>query len=227
MYVLLLCLVHLGNKLLGQRLAVDLHGIAIAAAANGDVRERLSRLVPLTRQSCDYARRRIVLVQRRAQLLSCLCQLLFEGVCLEYNGVPLILEGAEKRRDRGEVRRPRADDLRRLELDQILDGQVFTGDRICVVFGDVRLDQALFENIAALARCDGFPWSFSRYGAKHCGGCGEIGASSDALQLGVAQSRFLKTKRANAQNGKRHLLYSSAATHHLSITTHRSSSLDA
>jgi hypothetical protein len=120
-YALLLCLVNLGDKLLRQRLAVDLHSIAIVAAADGDVRERLSGLVPLTRQSRNYARCRVVLIQRCAQLLSCLRQLLLEGVCLEYDGVPLILEGAEERRDGCEVRRSRADDLRRLELDQILD----------------------------------------------------------------------------------------------------------
>jgi hypothetical protein len=79
----------------------------------------------------------------------------------------------------------------------------------------MRLDQALLEDIAALARRDGFPWSFSGYGAKHCGGCGRVGASSDALRLGVAWSRFLKIKRASAQNGKRHVLYFSEVTHKL------------
>jgi hypothetical protein len=71
-YALLLCLVNLGDKLLRQRLAVDLHSIAIAAAADGDVRERLSCLVSLLLQACNYACRRLDLVERCAQLLSCL-----------------------------------------------------------------------------------------------------------------------------------------------------------
>jgi hypothetical protein len=60
--------------------------------------------------------------------------------------------------------------LRRFELDEVLDREVFARDGVGVVFGDVRLDQTLFEDIAALARRNGFPWSFSGYGAKHCGG---------------------------------------------------------
>jgi hypothetical protein len=47
--ILCLRLVHLGDQLLGQRLAVDLHRIAVAGApSDGDVGQRLPCLVPLT-----------------------------------------------------------------------------------------------------------------------------------------------------------------------------------
>jgi hypothetical protein len=112
-YVLRLCLVNLGNQVLWQALAVDLHGVAVgcAAAADGDVRQCFPGLVALTRQARDHACGGIVLVQGGAELLSRLRQLLLERVRLEHNGVPLVLEGAEQRGDGGEVRRARGDDL--------------------------------------------------------------------------------------------------------------------
>jgi hypothetical protein len=73
-------------------------------------------------------------------------------VCLEHDGVPLVLESAEQRGYRREVWRARGDDLRRLELDQVLDSELFAGDGIRVVFGDVGLDQALFKDIATASR---------------------------------------------------------------------------
>lgn len=161
-YILLLCLVNRGGERLRQRLAIDLHGIsAVAAAADGHVRQGLAGLVPLTRQPRHHAGRRIVLVQRCAQLLSCLRKLLLERVCLEDNGVPLVLEGAEERGDGCEVRWAWGDDLRRLELDQILDREILARDGVGVHFGDVRLDEALLEDIATLARRDGLAGSFS------------------------------------------------------------------
>jgi len=169
-YVLCLCLVDLGDQLLGQFLAVDLHRIAVAGAScYGDIRQRLSRFISLTCQPRDYSCGRIVLVEGSAELLSRLRQLLLERVRLEDEGVPLVLEGIEERRYRREVRRARRDDLRRLELDQVLDGQVLARDGVGVVLGDVCLDQALLENVAALARGDGLPRSFSRDGAEHGG----------------------------------------------------------
>jgi hypothetical protein len=172
-YVLCLCLVDPGDQLFGQRLAVDLHGVAVgaAAAADGDVGQRLACLVSLARHARNHARGGIVLVERRAELLSCLRQLLLERVCLEHNGVPLVLEGAEQRGDRREVRRTRGDDLRRLQLNQVLDGELFAGDGICVVLGDVCLDQALLEDVPAFARGNGLPGRFSRNGAEHVGVC--------------------------------------------------------
>lgn len=184
--LLLLCLVNLGGERLRQRLAIDLHGIAaVAATADGHIRQSFAGLVPLARQSRNYASSRIVLVERCAQLLSCLRELLLKRVRLEHNGVPFVLEGAEKRGDRCEVRRARVDDLRRLKLDQVLDGEVLARNGIGVVFGNVRLDETLLEDISALARRDGLAGSFSRYGAEHCDGCGEIGAAGRALSLEV------------------------------------------
>jgi hypothetical protein len=174
-HVLCLCLVDLRDQLVGQRLAVDLHGVAVgAAAADGHVRQRLACLVSLARHARNHARGGIVLVQRGAELLSRLRQLLLERVCLEHNGVPLVLEGAEQRGDRREVGRARGDDLRRLELNQVLDGELFAGDGIGVVLGDVCLDQALFEDVSAFARGDGLPGRFSRNGAEHGGVCGGL-----------------------------------------------------
>lgn len=112
-------------------------------------------------------------------------QLLLQRVCFEHNGVPFVLEGAQESGDGCEVWRAGVDDLRRLELDQVLDREVFTCDGVGVVLSDVSLDQALLKDIAALARRDGLTWSFSRYGAEHCGGCGEIVAIRHALSLGV------------------------------------------
>jgi hypothetical protein len=102
-------------------------------------------------------------------------------VGLEHDGVPLVLEGAEQRGDGGEVGRARRDDLRRLQLDQVLDGEIFARDGISVVLGDVGLDQALFENIAALARRNWLARSFSRDSAKHVVVCGGGGSAEGVL----------------------------------------------
>lgn len=130
-------------------------------SADGHIGQRFTRLVPLARQSRNHPCRRVVLIQRRAELLSRLRQLLLERVCFEHNGVPLVLENAEQRRDRREIRRPRRDDLWCLELDEILNREIFPRDRIRVVFCHVSLDQPFFEHIAALARSNGVPGSFS------------------------------------------------------------------
>lgn len=96
-----MCLVDLGDQLLGQSLTIDLHGVAIGSSAStdGDIGKSLSCLVPLARQACDNAGGRVVLVEGGAKLLSRLRQLLLECVRLKDNGVPLVLEGAEERRD--------------------------------------------------------------------------------------------------------------------------------
>lgn len=152
----MLRLVHLGGQFLGQALVVHLHRVPIgsAATADGHVGQRLPRLVSFARQSRNNARRGVILVERSAQLLPRLRELLLQRKRLEHNRVPLVLERAEQRRDRGEVRRAGRHYARRLELDEVFDREVLARDGVGVVFGDVRFDEPLFEDVAALARGD-------------------------------------------------------------------------
>ena len=138
----MLCLVHLGDQLFWQALPIHLHRIPICrtSTADGHVRQRLSRLVSLARQSRDDACRCIVLVQRRAELLPRLSELLLQRESLQHNRIPLVLESAQKRWYRREVWRAGCDDSRRLELDQVVDRELLPSDGVGVVFGDVRLD---------------------------------------------------------------------------------------
>jgi hypothetical protein len=167
---LLLCRVDLGGKRLRQRLAVNLHSLAVGgtASADGHIRQGIASFVAFPCQTRDDACGSIVLVEGSAELLSRLRQLLLERVRLEHNGVPLVLESAEQGGDRCEIRRAGCDDLGRLELDEVLDGELLARDGVGVVFGNVRLNQALLENIAALSRRDRVSGSLSGYGAKHC-----------------------------------------------------------
>lgn len=198
-HILLLRLVHLGGQLLGQALVVHLHRVSIGSAstADGNIRQRFPRLVSFTRQSRNHARRSVILVQRRAQLLPRLRKLLLQRKRLEHNRIPLVLERAEQRRDRGEVRRAGRHYTRRLELDEVFDREVLAGDGVGVVFGDVRFDEPLFEDIAALARGDGRLRCFPGDCAQHGGGSGVGGLRRAAAcrgwnfwRNGASASRF-------------------------------------
>lgn len=131
---LLLCLFHKSYKLLRQALAVHLHGIALAASTDGDVGQCLARLVSLLGYPRDDPRRRIVLVQRSTQLLPRLRQVLLERMRLQNQRIPLVLEGAEHGRYRGEVGRARSDDIGRLELDEVLRREILASNGVGVVF---------------------------------------------------------------------------------------------
>lgn len=78
-----LCLVHLGNDLVGQGLAIDMHSIAIRYTIRRTTSylhsgQRISCFIPLSLQSRNHPLCRIIVVQRGAQLLSSLGQLLLE-----------------------------------------------------------------------------------------------------------------------------------------------------
>ncbi len=129
-----------------------MHRIAIGSSrtprADCDLRQRVPRLVPLPLQPRNHPRRRVILVQRRAELLSCLRKLLLQLERLERYGVPLVLEGGQEGGDRGEGGRAWTDDARGLELDEVVGRQFFAVDWVRAVLGDVGLDQALLEDIA-------------------------------------------------------------------------------
>lgn len=80
--ILLLCCLHSCYQRLRQPLGVHLHRITIrrsrASRTNRDLRQRIPRLVPLPLQSRNHPRRRVILVQRGAQLLPRLRKLLLE-----------------------------------------------------------------------------------------------------------------------------------------------------
>ena len=146
--------VHLGRDLCRQRLAIDLHAVAVrhgAAGVDGHLGQGIARLVALLRQSRDDADRGVVLVQRRAEFLPRLSQLLAQRVRLQRQRVPLVLEHRQQRRDRRQRRRPRPDDARRPQVDQVLDRQLLARDGVLAILGDVCLDEPFLEHVACAA----------------------------------------------------------------------------
>lgn len=91
-----------------------------------------------------------MLIQCRAEFTPRLCQVLLQGVCFEGQRIPFFLENAEKRRDGCEGGWSRADNALRLDIDQIIGGELFAVDRILAVLGNVRLNEALLEDTAYL-----------------------------------------------------------------------------
>jgi hypothetical protein len=89
-----------------------------------------------------------MLVERRAQLAPCLCQVLLESICFKGERIPLFLEYTEERGDGGEGRRARPDHALGLDIDQIVGGHLFAVDRIFAILGNVCLNEALLEDTA-------------------------------------------------------------------------------
>lgn len=56
------------------------------------------------------------------------------------------MENAEKRRDRREGRWSRADNALRLDVDEIVRGEVFAVNRVLAILGNICLNKALLEN---------------------------------------------------------------------------------
>lgn len=102
-----------------------------------------------------------MLVKRRAEFAPCLCQVLLQSVCFEGQRIPFFLKNAEKRRDGRECGWSRADNALRLDVDEVVGGELFAVDRILAVLGNVCLDEALFENTA----CRDVRWALC---AKGC-----------------------------------------------------------
>lgn len=137
---------------LGQRLgerfdAVNHHLLAIQRSiCNRHLAQGLPSLVPLPRQPRDDANSRVVLVQRRRQLLPRARKLLFQVVCFQGQRVPLVLERSQERGDRRQGRRTGAHDGGGLDRQQVLgdEGLACAGFRAMLV--DVLLDQTLLVN---------------------------------------------------------------------------------
>lgn len=89
-----------------------------------------------------------MLVQRGAELAAGLRKVLLKGVCLESERIPFFLENTEKRRDRGQSRRTRANNALGLDIDQLVSGKLFAIHWVFSMFGDVGLNQTLLEYAA-------------------------------------------------------------------------------
>lgn len=96
-----------------------------------------------------------MLVKGRAEFAPCLCQVLLESVCFESQRIPFFLEDAEKRRDGCEGRWPRADNALRLDIDEIVGGELFAVDRILAILGNVCLNKPLLKDTA----CSDVRWA--------------------------------------------------------------------
>lgn len=87
-----------------------------------------------------------MLVQGRRQLLPRPRQLFPRVVCLEHQGVPLVLKGLEQRRQRCEVWRARSDDAGGLDLEQVIGVELVVGPGFFPLLLDVLEDQSLLED---------------------------------------------------------------------------------
>lgn len=141
----MLSLVDLLQNSRGQSLAIHLHRISVCgtiaavASTDGHARQGIASLVPLLLQARDDALGGIIVVKRRAQLLSRFRKLLLELVGLEDDRIPLVLEGGKERRNRCEGWWPGLDRARLLQVEQVVDCEVFAIDGIGAVLRDVSL----------------------------------------------------------------------------------------
>lgn len=89
-----------------------------------------------------------MLIERSAQLAPRLCQVLLQGICFQSERIPLLLEYTEQRGDGGEGGRSGSNNALRLDIDQIVGGELFAIDRVLAIFGNIGLNEALLENTA-------------------------------------------------------------------------------
>jgi hypothetical protein len=89
-----------------------------------------------------------MLIEGSAQLAPCLCQILLQGVCFQSERIPLLLEDTEQRGDGGEGWRSGSNNALRLDIDQIVGGELFAIHRILAILGNVGLNKALLEYTA-------------------------------------------------------------------------------
>ena len=151
-HILLLQLVHVLHQVVGETLVVYRHGVAVRSARararrrHGDVGQGIARLVPLAGQARNDAHGSVVLVEGGGQLLPRAGQLLAGVVRLEHQGVPLVLEGLEQRRQRREVWRARAHHAARLDGEEVLGVEFVVGAGLLAVLFDVLEDEAPLED---------------------------------------------------------------------------------
>lgn len=89
-----------------------------------------------------------MLVECGAELAAGLRKVLLKGVCLESERIPFFLENTEKRRDGCQSGRARANNALGLDIDQLVNGQLFAIHWVFSMLGDVGLDQALLKYAA-------------------------------------------------------------------------------
>lgn len=100
-----------------------------------------------------------MLVQGRRQLFPRPRQLFPGVVCLEHQGVPLVLKGLEQRRQRCEVWGARSDDAGGLDVEQVIGVELVVGPGFFSLLLDVLEDQSLLENSAYQRQVSaGGPW---------------------------------------------------------------------
>ena len=147
-----LCTVHPGQDGLGQSRRIHLHRLTpsrgAAAGSDRDLGQRIAGLVPFLGQSSDDADGGIMLIERGAQLLSGLRQGLSQGVGLQGERIPFLLEDAQQGGDGGQRGRSGSDDTLGLDLDQVLGGELLSVHGILAILGDVGLDQSLLKDAA-------------------------------------------------------------------------------
>lgn len=143
-------LINLVCKLFRQRLGIHRHGVTARSASrhtsgDGDPGEGIARLVALPCEPRNHANGGIVLVEGGGELLARAGQLLLDVESLKGERVPLVLEGREQRGYGSERGRPRADDARCLELEQVGRCDVVVRDGVFAVLLDVLFNESLLE----------------------------------------------------------------------------------
>ena len=89
-----------------------------------------------------------MLIECCAELLPGLCELLFEGIGRQRQGIPFILEDGQERGYRGKGRGSRSDGVRGFEADKVFGGKIFVCHRIGAILGYISLDETSLEHVA-------------------------------------------------------------------------------
>lgn len=153
-----LSLIHLCRQLLGKRLVIHSHRVAIGSGTNTgshrDPRQRIPRLVALLCQPRDHPDSGVMLVERVCQLVPCLRELLLQLEGLQRQCVPFVLKRRQEGGDRGQGRWSRLDDAGGLDWEEVFEVKLVAGDWVLAILLDVFLYQPFLEDSARLLRND-------------------------------------------------------------------------